>query len=207
MSATDIKIKICGIRRPQDAEMVVSKGVTHVGCVMIADSPRRVSVAEAQEIFAAAGPQTSCVLVFRAESASTIAETAAAVGTKHIQVSSATEEELALLEKEGFTVYRVHEVPTGTNLLPPLVPAPSPDHPAILTVLGGTAGITFPWEILGTEAPSGTFIGGGVRQENVCALLTHNPYGMNICPGLERRPGVMDADRLDLLFETLSEGI
>ena len=201
-----VKVKISGITRPEDAEMVVKAGTTHVGCVMVPEWPQRVSTSQAKEIFAAVPRRTIKVLVFRGEGAETVMEAAQAVGTTHVQLYGYQEPDALALEGKGFTVYRTHEVPTGTNLLPPMLPEPTAARPAVLDVTGGASGITFPWEILGHEAPGGIFVSGGVRPENVCALLTHQPYGIDLTEGVERTAGVKDKDRVDLLFEAMMKG-
>lgn len=202
-----MKIKICGLTRPEDAELVTKMGATHVGCVMVHDSPRCVNADEAKEVFKASGSKTIHVLVFRASAPSTVREMAKAAGTKHVQLHHFNESEAEELEEGGFTVYRVFEVPSGSNVLPPMLPEPARKRPGVLDVAGGTTGITFPWEILGNQAPKATFISGGVRPENVCALLTHKPFGIDISSGLEIEHGVKDPDRIQLLFDTLEAGI
>lgn len=202
-----MKIKICGITRPSDAELAVRLGATHVGCVMVADSPRRVAPRQAAEVFAAArkaARSTTCVLVFRSEDPSIVSRAAQDAGASWVQVHQFEEADARSLVSRGLTVCRVHDIPTGTNMLPPISPTPTEKQPAMLDVTGGTAGLTFPWEILGNEAPHFTFISGGVRPQNVCALLTHKPYGIDISSGVEREPGIKDPDRLVMLFDALT---
>lgn len=196
------KVKVCGLTRPEDAEVALEIGATHLGCVLVPDSPRRVEIGQAREIRAAAG-KAELVLVFGPENAESIREAAEQVGTKSVQVYGGEPEEMEALEKAGFKVYRVHEIPSGSNLLPPLLPPPSPKRPCVLDVAQGASGITFPWEILGTEAPDGAFISGNVRPENVCALMTHSPYGIDVSTGVEYMPGIKDRDRLKLLFAAI----
>ncbi len=198
-----IEIKICGLTRPADAALAVELGATQVGCVMSADSPRAVTPAQAKEIFLAAGRKVRHVLVFRAAARDVITESARIAGTKHVQLAAFLEIDASTLEKAGLSVCRVHEVPTGANMLPPLLPEPTEKSPAILMAAAAGTGLTFPWEILAAEAPHATLIGGGVRPENVCALLTHHPYGLDITSGIEIEPGIKDPDRMALLFETL----
>jgi len=205
-----LNIKICGITRPADAELAVSLGATHVGCVMVPDSPRKTSVSQAKEAFAAARNvrrNTTCVLVFRSEDPALVVGTAREAGTKSVQLHQYREADAKTLESEGLSVCRVYDIPTGSNMLPPLNPPPTRKHPAMFDVTGGTAGLTFPWEILGSEAPEYTFVSGGVRPENVCALLTHHPYGIDVGSGVERDAGTKDPDRLVLLFDTLERAL
>ena len=198
-----LRIKICGVTRPEDAELAVSYGTTHIGCILVDTTPRRVSPDQAREVFQAAGKKTTPVLVYKDAPASVVLETAAELKVKDVQVFGVSPADAAMMEEKGLRVWRVHEIPTGSNALPPLRPEPSEKSPAVIDVARTASNITFPWEILGPDSPPGTFISGGVRPENVCALLTHHPYGIDICSGVERSPGIKDEDRIELLFDTL----
>lgn len=199
----DIQVKICGITRPEDAALVAELGATHLSCVMTPESPWYVPPSDLREIQHAAGKKVRIVLAFRSTPIETVMDVSKQTGIKHVQIASYKEADAQAMEKAGLTVYRTHEVPTGANMLPPLLPEPSDKAPAILQVSVTGTGLTFPWEILGAEAPKGTFIAGGVRPENICALLTHRPWGVALNTGIEREPGVKDPDRLALFFETL----
>src|SRR3989304_10528153 len=58
-------VKICGLKRVEDAELAVSLGASFVGAVRPRDSPRRVSVEEARALFSRVGSKAAPVLVFR----------------------------------------------------------------------------------------------------------------------------------------------
>lgn len=45
-----VRVKVCGITRPQDAELVVELGVDAVGMILHGDSPRTISLQAATEI-------------------------------------------------------------------------------------------------------------------------------------------------------------
>jgi phosphoribosylanthranilate isomerase len=199
------RVFVAGLTRPHDAALLAECGATYLSCEMYADAPRCVSVDEAKAIFEPLGRGVTRVLHVRGATPE-VQVLAKEVGTKHIMLSDFDELHATALEALGLTVYRVHEVPTATNLLPTLTPAPSKKHPAVLTVTSSVPDLTFPWEILGTDAPDGTFIAGAVRPENVCALLTHNPFGILLNEGLEGAVGLKDPDRIALLFDTLANG-
>lgn len=201
-----MKIKVCGITVPEDAVLAVKLGATHIGCVLVEDSPRRVQPEQAREIFRAT-PRIAHVAVFHSVPAEAVIAAARIAGTRQVQLHAYDELEARKCEEAGLKVCRVFDVPSGSNMLPHMMPAPSRQQPAMLDLAGGASGLTFPWEILGSEAPPYTFISGGVRPENVCALLTHNPYGIDISEGLELTPGRKDPDRLSLFFDTLERGL
>ena len=58
------RVKICGLRRPEDASLALELGADLLGCVFADDSPRCATIAEATAIRALAGA-TPVVLVTR----------------------------------------------------------------------------------------------------------------------------------------------
>jgi phosphoribosylanthranilate isomerase len=196
-------VKICGLTRPEDARLAVQLGATHVGCVMAPTSPRRASLEQARSVFEAAGDGVRRVLVFRKEDVSVILETARAVETTNVQLHEMSEHDALLLEGEGLRVCRAHRVDPECETLPVLLPEPTPERPALLDVGGGGSGRSFRWEILGDEAPRGVFIAGGIRPDNVAALLSHHPYGIDLSSGIESSPGVKDPGRMTAFFEAV----
>jgi phosphoribosylanthranilate isomerase len=202
----DTLIKICGMTRPEDAELATSLGARLIGCTTDPVNPRAVTPAIAKEIFVAGGKNVTKVLCFRGGDRELIAESAKKAGTKHVQLDQYVESVAQELEDEGFTVYRMYRVPVGTNMLPLVHPEATEARPAVLRVADGKDDLTFPWDLLGNDAPLATFISGNVRPENVCALLTHRPYGIDVCRGVERTMGVKDQDRMIMFFDTLLNG-
>jgi len=98
-------------------------------------------------------------------------------------------------------------VERDARALPPLLPEPHDDRPAILDVGGGGSGTPFSWEILGSRAPHATFIAGGIGPENIAALMRHHPYGVDLSSGVEVEPGIKDHARLNLFFENLEKSL
>lgn len=202
----DYRLMIAGLTRPQDAALALELGATDLACELVPESPRCVTPERAREIFAVADRSTGKILHFRSANPDTVIAAAKAAGCKQVMLTACTETDAETCEAAGLTVLRVHEVATGTNMLPPMLPEPNKKQPGVLTVSTSVPDLTFPWEILGNEAPLYTYIGGAVRPENVCALITHRPYGIIVNSGVEREPGIKDADRLALLFDTLENG-
>lgn len=201
------QVKICGLTRREDARLAASLGATHVGAVMVPASPRCATIEQAGVMFEAAGDGVQHVLVFKRLPPETILEVARDVGTTHVQLHGASEEDALELEQAGMTVYRVHRMEPGSRLLPSLIPEPREDRPAVLDVGGGGSGQAFCWEILGGRAPHATFIAGGIGPGNIAALLRHRPYGVDLSSSVESKPGVKDPHRLRLFFERLDEAL
>jgi phosphoribosylanthranilate isomerase len=195
-------VKICGLRRVQDAELAVALGATHVGAVRTPTSPRRASLDEARRIFDRVASKATRVLVFRDVPIECIVGDARSSGADWVQLYRGSDRDFERLESEGLRVLRVYRVEEDARALPAL-PDSSDVRPALLDVSGGGTGRRFDWRLLGSEAPPFTFIAGGIRAENVEELLAHRPYGVDLSSGVERVPGVKDEEKLRGLFERI----
>jgi len=58
-----VRVKVCGITRPQDADLAARMGADAIGLIFC-ESPRRVSLEQAREIVAALPPFVTPVGVF-----------------------------------------------------------------------------------------------------------------------------------------------
>ncbi|HZD43665.1 MAG TPA: phosphoribosylanthranilate isomerase, partial [Methanomicrobiales archaeon] len=58
-----VRVKICGITRVEDALFAEEAGADAIGVVLFSDSPRRVTLQQADEIFSSLGPFIARVAV------------------------------------------------------------------------------------------------------------------------------------------------
>lgn len=193
-------VKICGLTRAEDAHLAVALGATHIGAVRTESSPRSLSPDKARELFAVAQGSVETVYVFRDVPLQQVIRDAKLSGASGVQLYGAAEQDVEAVASEGFRVYRVYGMEEDASSLPKLEPTPTDARPALVDVGGGGSGRRFDWSLLGERAPDATFIAGGIRPENVGALLKHHPYGIDIASGVESAPGVKDADKLRALF-------
>ena len=197
-------IKICGLTRPEDARLAVALGATHIGAVRTESSPRWVSAALARDVFAAAEGKAETVFVFKDIPVRQVIEDAKVSGARGVQLYDASDDDVRALAAEGYRVYRVYRMEQDSSSLPRFEPPPNEAQPALLDVGGGGSGRRFDWTLLGERAPRATFIAGGIRPDNVRALLKHRPYGIDLASGVESAPGVKDGTKLRALFEEVS---
>lgn len=194
-------VKICGLKRVEDAELALSLGANLVGAVRTPSSPRRVSVEEARALFSRVGPRAERVLVSRDIPLDEVVSDARAAEADWVQLYDASDADVRRVEDAGFRVLRVYAMSEKSEGLPAFPSAPSEDRPALLDVSGGGSGRRFDWNLLGAAAPGFTFVAGGIRPDNVSDLLEHRPYGIDLSSGVEREPGVKDEEKLRRLFE------
>ena len=203
-------VKICGLTRPNDARLAVALGATHIGVVRSESSPRSLSATQARDIFAAAEGKAETVFVFREVPLGQVIEDANVSGARGVQLYDASDDDVRAVASAGFRVYRVYRMEPDSPRLPRFEVPPSEAQPALLDVGGGGSGRRFDWTLLGERAPRATFIAGGIRPDNVRALLKHRPYGIDLASGVEIDPGVpgwpgeKDETKLRALFEELS---
>ena len=171
-------IKVCGITSPEDAEAAIQAGVSAIGLVM-APSPRRVTIETALEIAACVQGRVELVGVFKDVG---IAETAQAlVGFDRVQFHGD-----AVLD---FAV--------------PVLRAIRPDEkPSFLAeremaLIDGSEGMGVFDPATLRSRPGPFVIAGGLNSENVGeAIAAARPYGVDVSTGVESAPGIKDRAKM-----------
>ena len=201
------RIKICGITRPEDADIAVALGADAIGLVFWDRSPRFVDVERARAIVRALPPLVTAVGVFANQSPAEVARVAASVGLGAVQLHGQE-------RVEDYTALACRVIKAM-----PVAPGRRPDDalalPADVTVLldahdparlGGT-GTTIDWAVAAQVARARRVIlSGGLRPENVKdAIRTVRPYGVDVSSGVEAAPGRKDPDRMKALFDAIRQ--
>ena len=199
-----MEIKICGLRRPEDARLAVRLGARWIGVVRAPDSPRSATLEEARRVIAAArevNPEVRPVLATGRRTRDEVASDAFALGVDRVQPHGLSEAGVRTLTEAGLIVHRVVTVPESAARLPEFEPPPDDAGPLVFDVGSGGSGRAFDWRILGERAPGRAFIAGGLRPENIERLLPYRPWGVDISSGVESSPGVKDPGRLRRFFD------
>ncbi|WP_126147065.1 phosphoribosylanthranilate isomerase [Synechococcus elongatus] len=209
-----LRIKICGLRDPQQAIAIADLGATAIGFIAVQQSPRYVSPAQVAEIAQAlqkTHPTVNRVGVF----------------------ANATAEELEAYVAAGITSLQLHgdETPAdcqrwrdrfpALELIKALRIRSTADlalaesftdcvdtllldayHPQML---GGT-GATLDWQALQAFQPSRPWLlAGGLTPENITTALSQlHPAGIDLSSGVERSPGDKDLEKVTALFSSLT---
>jgi len=66
---------------------------------------------------------------------------------------------------------------------------------------GGT-GLTFDWNVIG-HISKRVFLAGGINPDNAAAAVKLGVYGIDVCSGIESRPGKKDHRKMRKLFENI----
>ena len=199
-------VKICGITRPEDADLAARLGAAWVGFIFWPRSPRFVEPETAAAILAGLPPHVGGVGVFVDEPVDEVNAIADQVGLGAVQLHGReTTEACRQCRRRVIKAVRLagngggddpDAVWSGATIL---VDAFDPVR------MGGT-GQRVDWTRAARIARRRPLmLSGGLRPENVAdAVRQVAPYGVDVSSGVESRPGVKDPARLRAFFAALS---
>ena len=198
------KIKICGITRPDDAQLASEYGARMIGMIFYDKSPRFISNSAAKKIVRILPEEVLPVGVF---------------------VNPEVEEISSIIDNTGIRALQIHgkfNSDEVNNLNLPLIQAYSisdkNDFDSIrqngsdyflldnkeLNSYGGT-GKTFDWELIPTDLRKDRMIlAGGITAENAAEAVSKiNPAFLDVSSGVESSPGIKDKMKLEQLFKAV----
>jgi phosphoribosylanthranilate isomerase len=210
-------IKICGTTNPEDAAVAVEAGADAVGLIF-APSARRITPAAAREIVSGLPQALERVGVFINETPERVLELAAEVGLTAVQLHGDEDSGYIRQLQAGLKdrpiklrVFKAVAVRPGLEeLLEDLLQQDGLDGllldsgPSSSAAYRGGTGTTFDWEraagvlqSLSSRERLHVVIGGGLSPANVGrALGKLQPWGVDVCSGVEREPGRKDPEKV-----------
>jgi phosphoribosylanthranilate isomerase len=196
-----VQVKVCGLRRVDEAVACAEAGARAVGCVFYVKSPRCVSAATAREIRRALPPEVACVGVFVDETFEGIMALAAQTGFTAVQLhGSEAPEVVQLLRREGLFVIKALFADRSPGLEATSRFAAS----AFLVECGQgplPGGNAHAWEwgraaALGQRHP--LILAGGLTPENAAqAVRAALPDAVDVSSGVEAGPGRKDIRKVE----------
>jgi phosphoribosylanthranilate isomerase len=196
-----VKIKICGITNPEDAQAAVEAGADALGFVLYRKSPRYVEAEVVKRVVADLPPFVLPVGVFVNEEAATVRELMDACGLVLAQLHG--DETAAYCESLGRPVLRAIRLRDRASLLGLGEYKGRARVRGFLldafaeTARGGT-GRMADWQLAAEAAKTvPVILAGGLTPENVGeAIRRVRPYGVDVSSGVEASPGRKDHDKI-----------
>src|SRR5271154_4302901 len=199
-----VKVKICGITNWTDARRAVADGADLLGFNFYEGSPRYVTPAKARQMVRRLPKRISAVGIFVNESELKMLEIARTVGLHQLQLSG--EESPAMVARLGRSLRVIKAVRVRKPFRQAQLAAFKRASAILLdgfdrSARGGT-GKTFDWQIaLRAKRHGRIFLAGGLTPENVGeAIRAARPYAVDVCSGVEARPGKKDPARMKSLI-------
>jgi phosphoribosylanthranilate isomerase len=200
-------VKICGIRRLEDALLAVTLGADALGFVFWPGSPRFIAPEAAHAIVRALPPFVTPVGVFVDQPADRVSDVAAALGLGAVQLHG--HERPEAYATVPCRLIKSLAVQDGVDAL--AAASAVPDDAMLLLdahdpVKRGGTGRTIDWDaarVIARTRP--VILSGGLDARNVqTAVDIVQPYAIDVSSGVESAPGVKDPGKLRALFAALS---
>lgn len=188
--ARHVKVKVCGITRPEDALAAEELGVEAIGLVF-AESRRRVDEEAALEVVRAVGPFVVKVGVFRDQPLAEVLRVAGRLRLDLVQLHGDEDADYAAAVREELPVVRA--VASEAALTPEAV-AGYPADAYLLDAREPGSGQAFEWErAVAWRGHPRLVVAGGLNPRNVVAAIRAlAPYAVDVSSGVESSPGVKD---------------
>jgi len=202
-----VKVKICGITNWIDARRAVAAGADFLGFNFYPPSPRYITPAKARRIVRRLPERITVVGVFVNESEAKMLEIARAVGLDYLQLHGDESPELVSRLKPAFPVIKALRVQKTFRLaqLAQFKRASAFLLDGFQPRRYGGTGKTFNWSMARRARGNGKiFLAGGLTPQNVAAAIrAARPYGVDVCSGVEARPGKKDPSRVKAMMQAV----
>ncbi len=192
--------KVCGLTRPQDASVAHQAGAIYGGLIFVEASPRYVTLDKALDV--QAGAPLKYVGVFRDHAPDSVADIAKNLQLAAVQLHGSEDQSYidslrpllpaecqiwkALSVKESMPARELNQV----------------DRYVLDNGKGGT-GQRFDWSKLVGQNLSNVLLAGGLGADNCVEAAQLGCAGLDFNSGVEREPGIKDADKITAVFQTL----
>jgi phosphoribosylanthranilate isomerase len=195
------RVKVCGVRTAEDAQMCADAGVDTIGLNFWPGTPRCVDIPTALSIVSVLPASVQVVAVFVDQPLEFIARVRAETGIAWAQLHGEEPPEAvaALLPcaykaigvSDTSPLVETRRYPGQHILLDARVPGAMP---------GGT-GTTFDWALATQVATERALtLAGGLTPDNVAECIRRvRPYRVDVASGVESAPGVKDASKVAAL--------
>ena len=202
-----VKVKICGITNWPDARAAAAAGADFLGFNFFKGSPRYIAPEKAQAIIRKLPKEVAAVGVFVNEDEKHLQEIATRAGLNCVQLHGEESPAAVARIAKAWPVIKAVRINGSFRR----VQLARFEKASALLLDGfdgqkrGGTGKTFDWEVARTAKSFGQiFLAGGLTPENVAeAIHAAHPYAVDVCSGVERKPGKKDAAKVKALMRAV----
>lgn len=211
-----VRVKICGLTREEDLAVVVAAGADAVGFVVgVPSSPRNLSLEKAEKLIRRVPIFVKSVLVMVPTSVDAILKTYEKLSPDAIQIHGENLSEVSPLRERLPNTLLIRAIHANPINALEVASEASKSFDAILLDssahgrYGGT-GVVHDWELSKRVNqvihPKPLILAGGLSPGNVKdAIRTVQPYAVDVCTGVESRPGIKDPEKVLAFIENAKE--
>ena len=207
-----MRIKICGITRPEDAEKALVLGADTIGCVFHAASARHVTEEIARDIQVVVGDAGTLVGLFVNPTVDQVQAVLDRVELEVLQFHG--QESPAFCRQFGLPYLKAVAMSADVDLSAMNDAYSSARGLLLDSAHGGQFGGTghrFDWKWVDAGLENRLMLAGGLNADNVVdAIRQVRPAAVDVSSGVEREKGIKDSDRMRAFIEAalpeISEG-
>jgi len=201
----NMKIKICGITRIEDAQLCVNLGVDAIGFIFYPKSKRYINPEKAMEISLSLPPFVHKIGVFVNEEIDEVNRIANLAKLTAVQLHGS--ESQSYISQINYNVIKSFGIDENFDF------STLNDFNNCGIILdmkdtlnyGGT-GKSFNWELIPDNLRKKVIIAGGVSSKNITEIYHKiNPYGVDISSSVEIEPGIKNKDKIIELFSIINQ--
>lgn len=206
LRAMRTRVKICGVTRPEDALQAAQLGADAIGLVFYEQSPRYVTIEQARRVTAALPPFVSVVGLFVNADSGVVEQVLDTVPLDVLQFhGDESPEQCERYNRPYIKAVRMHEKVDLDQQISRYARACAMLLDSYRVGVPGGTGDVFDW----TSVPKGLkkriILAGGLTVNNVTeAILTINPYAVDVSGGVESSKGIKDADKMSAFIKQVN---
>ncbi len=204
---TQVKVKVCGMTNLKDVLVAVDAGADAVGFIFYKKSPRSVNMKTVREIVQELPPFVDAVGVFVNETAEQINNITDRCNLDRVQLHGDESPTFCKrIKRRVIKAIRVKDIQSlkqlsGYSVNSFLLDTHSEGQQ------GGT-GKVFDWTLVHPAKKYGSIIlAGGLTPANVRGAIQRvQPYGVDVCSGVESQPGIKDHTKMRAFLKNVKAG-
>lgn len=206
------RVKVCGITRPEDAELAVSLGAWALGFILWERSPRAADPAVAAGIVARFRRRVETVGVFVDPTLDEVAAAVDTLGLSKVQLHGSVGASFcnAVHRRTGVGVIRAFRVGSNADVQDAdrFREVDLQLYDARVDGAEGGTGQTWDWGLLRTRrARVPLILSGGLTADNVAAgIAAVDPFAVDVASGVEAAPGVKDPTKVEAFIAAAQAG-
>ena len=198
-----MKIKICGLTDPENSKQIASLDIHAIGLVFFNESPRAVSIEQANEIIQELPPFINKVGLFVNANSNFVDQVLNSVNIDTIQFhGDESSSDCSQFQMPFIKAIRMRE---GTNLLKQAEEFSSASGLLLDSFeedsYGGT-GKSFDWNLIKNNLDLPIILAGGLNKDNIMSAIEKTqPYAIDISSGVEVDKGIKDIEKTKEIIE------
>jgi len=198
-----MKIKICGLTDPENSKQIASLDVHAIGLIFFNESPRAVSIEQANEIIQELPPFINKVGLFVNANSNFVDQVLNSVNIDTIQFhGDESSSDCSQFQMPFIKAIRMRE---GTNLLSQAEEFSSASGLLLDSFeedsYGGT-GKSFDWNLIKNNLDLPIILAGGLNKDNIMSAIEKTqPYAIDISSGVEVDKGIKDIEKTKEIIE------